>query len=180
MRYRTFIALLPLLLGSTAYAETKLVGGDMHFHGTVMALACSLPPNADKIEVDFGQIAAKDLYLSGRSQPQKFTIPLRDCNPDVFATISVTFNGTENPSLPNHLALNSGGPGSASGVAIGLSEENGTAIRLGQSTSRQAITEGPMELHFLSWVEAEPDALKNQSIEFGPFSASGTWTLNYQ
>ena len=65
-------------------------------------------------------------------------------------------------------------------MAIGLSEEDGAAIHLGQSTSRQAITEGPMALHFLSWVEVEPVALKNQSIEFGPFSASGTWTLNYQ
>ncbi len=112
--------LLSLFLSGAVNAETKLVGGDMHFHGTVMALACSLPPNADKIEVDFGQIAAKDLYLSGRSQPQAFTIPLHDCNPDVFATISVTFNGTEDANLPDHLALNSGGPGSASGVAIGL------------------------------------------------------------
>lgn len=95
MTYRILPVLLSLFLSGAVNAETKLVGGDMHFHGTVMALACSLPPNADKIEVDFGQIAAKDLYLSGRSQPQAFTIPLRDCNPDVFATISVTFNGTE-------------------------------------------------------------------------------------
>lgn len=180
MTYRIFMMLLLLLPVRTVMADTKLVGGDMHFHGTVMALACSLAPNADKIEVDFGHIAVKDLYLTGRSQPRAFTLSLRDCNPDVFATLSVTFNGTENANLPNHLALNSAGPGSASGIAIGLSEENGTGIQLGQSTSRQAITEGPMELTFLSWVAAEPEALKNQTIEYGPFSASGTWTLNYQ
>ena len=73
MTYRILPVLLSLFLSGAVNAETKLVGGDMHFHGTVMALACSLPPNADKIEVDFGQIAAKDLYLSGRSQPQAFT-----------------------------------------------------------------------------------------------------------
>ena len=52
--------------------------------GTIRALVCSLAPGGDKIEVDFKQIATQDLYLSGRSKPEKFSIQLRDCNPEVF------------------------------------------------------------------------------------------------
>ncbi|WET39918.1 fimbrial protein [Citrobacter enshiensis] len=180
MRFRTLIAASALLLSGTTQADTKLVGGDMYFHGTVVALACSLPPGGDKIEVDFGQIATQDLYSSGRSKPEKFSIQLRDCNPEVFRGISVTFGGTEDAELPDHLALDSSEQGGASGIGIGMSEENGTAIRLGESTSVKEITEGSMTLNFLAWVAAEPTAIKNQSLEYGPFSASGTWTLNYQ
>lgn len=70
MRFTVLIATSALLLGGMAQADTKLVGGDMYFHGTIRALACSLAPGGDKIEVDFGQIATQDLYLSGRSKPK--------------------------------------------------------------------------------------------------------------
>jgi type 1 fimbria pilin len=40
-----------------AQADTKLVGGDMYFHGTIRALACSLAPGGDKIEVDLSSSA---------------------------------------------------------------------------------------------------------------------------
>lgn len=180
MTFRMLIVLGALLLSATAQADTKLIGGDMYFHGTVRALACSLPPGGDKIEVDFGQIATQDLYLSGRSKPEKFSIQLRDCNPEVFRGISVTFRGNEDAELTDHLALDRNEQGGASGIGIGMSEEDGTAIRLGESTSLQEISEGAMTLNFLAWVAAEPSAIKNQSLEYGPFSASGTWTLNYQ
>ena len=74
MRFTLLIATSALLLGGLAQADTKLVGGDMYFHGTIRALACSLAPGGDKIEVDFGQIATQDLYLSGRSKKKKFSI----------------------------------------------------------------------------------------------------------
>ena len=73
MRFSALFATSMLLLGGMAQADTKLVGGDMYFHGTIRALACSLAPGGDKIEVDFKQIATQDLYLSGRSKPEKFS-----------------------------------------------------------------------------------------------------------
>ena len=173
MRFSALFAIGVLLLGGMAQADTKLVGGDMYFHGTIRALACSLAPGGDKIEVDFGQIATQDLYLSGRIQ-------LRDCNPEVFRGISVTFSGSEDAELDDHLALDSSEQGGATGIGIGMSEEDGTAIRLDESTSVKEITAGSMTLNFWAWVAAEPSAIKNQSLEYGPFSASGTWTLNYQ
>ena len=172
MRFSALFATSMLLLGGMAQADTKLVGGDMYFHGTIRALACSLAPGGDKIEVDFKQIATQDLYLSGRSKPEKFSIKLRDCNPEVFRGISVTFSGREDAELADHLALDSSEQGGASGIGIGMSEEDGTSVK--------EITAGSMTLNFWAWVEAEPSAIKNQSLEYGPFSASGTWTLNYQ
>lgn len=180
MKTPLFIVAGALLVSPLLQAATELIGGDMHFHGTIVALACSLPPGGDKIEVDFGQIAVKDLYLNGRSQPKAFAINLQNCNPDVFRTLTVTFNGTESKPLPNHLAIDAGGADGASGIAIGMSEADGTPVHLGQGTTPQSIEEGAMSLRFNAWVEGEPDAIKAQAIAFGPFRASGTWTLNYQ
>lgn len=119
MRFSALFAIGVLLLGGMAQADTKLVGGDMYFHGTIRALACSLAPGGDKIEVDFGQIATQDLYLSGRSKPEKFSIQLRDCNPEVFRGISVTFSGSEDAELDDHLALDSSEQGGATGMVLG-------------------------------------------------------------
>lgn len=173
---RTFIALWAA--SAACFANTELIGGDMHFHGTITALACSLPPGGDWIAVDFGEIAAQSLYLSGRSSPQKFQIRLVDCNPEVFRSVAVTFSGTEDPELPDHIALSSGSE--AKGIAIGLSEDDGTPVRLNQSTSRQKVVKGDMALDFQAWVEVEPGAKKNKSLNYGAFTASGTWTLSYQ
>ena len=165
-------------VSAVCFAETELIGGDMRFHGTITALACSLPPGGDTISVDFGEIAAQALYLSGRSSPKKFQIRLVDCDPEVFRSVAVTFSGPEDPALPDHLALSSGSE--ARGIAIGLSEDDGTPVRLNQSTTRQDVVKGDMALNFQAWVEAEPEAKKNTSLNYGAFSASGTWTLSYQ
>lgn len=165
-------------ISSACFAETELIGGDMHFHGTITALACSVKPGGDRIAVDFGEIATQELYGAGRSAPKNFTIELTDCNPEIFRTVSVTFSGTEDPALPGYVALSSGSQ--ASGIGIGISEEDGTPVRLNQSSSGQDITKGDMSLQFQAWVEAEPDAKKNKTLSYGNFSASGTWTLNYQ
>lgn len=44
MRFSALFAIGVLLLGGMAQADTKLVGGDMYFHGTIRALACSPAP----------------------------------------------------------------------------------------------------------------------------------------
>ncbi|WP_297196484.1 fimbrial protein [uncultured Pluralibacter sp.] len=178
MKWPCLLAFGAALVSAAVPAETRLIGGDMHFHGTVVALTCSLPPGGDRIVVDFGQIATKDLYLSGRSSAKKFKIQLADCNPDVFRSVAVTFSGTEDTALPDHLAIGSGS--GASGIAIGISEDDGTPVHLNQSTTAQQVQKGDMALEFQAWVEAEPDAVANKSLKYGEFSASGTWTLSYQ
>lgn len=48
MRFSALFAIGVLLLGGMAQADTKLVGGDMYFHGTIRALACSTALEATK------------------------------------------------------------------------------------------------------------------------------------
>lgn len=178
MKGSLFLTLCLVIASANALAQTELIGGDMHFHGTVMALACSLPPGGDRLTVDFNEIAAKDLYSAGRSRAEKFKIQLADCDPHIFRTVAVTFSGAEDPELPDHLALSSGSE--ASGIGIGIGENDGTPVRLNQVTARQPVREGDMALEFQAWVEAEPAAKKNKTLNYGAFSASGTWTLSYQ
>ena len=61
MIFRTLITLSALLIGGTVQADTKLVGGDMHFHGTIRALACSIAPT-------------KSRSISGKSRPRIFIL----------------------------------------------------------------------------------------------------------
>ncbi len=85
MRFSALFAIGVLLLGGMAQADTKLVGGDMYFHGTIRALACSLAPGGDKIEVDFGQIATQDLYLSGAVSRKNSAFSYATATPRFFA-----------------------------------------------------------------------------------------------
>ena len=134
--------------------------------------------------------ATKSRSISGKSQRRisifrgavsrkNSAFSYATATPRFFRGISVTFSGSEDAELDDHLALDSSEQGGATGIGIGMSEEDGTAIRLDESTSVKEITAGSMTLNFWAWVAAEPSAIKNQFLEYGPFSASGTWTLNY-
>lgn len=162
------------------HAETELVGGDVRFHGTVVALPCSIVPGGDNLMVDFKQASVKDLYLNTKTRITPFTIHLENCSTGVFDTVSVTFSGPENSKLPDHLAITPGGQGSASGVGIGLEEMDGAVIKLNQPTSPQPIQANTMDLTYKAYLQGEPDAVNNKTISFGTFTATATFTLNYQ
>ena len=179
-RHQLYGAAIFLLLSGPIYAQTELIGGDMRFHGTVEALPCSVKPGGDKIGVNFKQISTKDLYSNKTSPPVSFTIPLENCSDAVFKTVSVTFSGIESTELPNHLIINPVSPSSASGVAIGLKESNGSAIELNKPTTAENIANGSMDLTFQAWVAGEPTALQNGDITLGPFTATANYTLTYQ
>ena len=181
---RQFIAsmvLLGLLSAATpAYASGELIGGDLTFKGTVAAHGCSIVPSSKNIAVDFGQISTRTLYAESKSQPKAFVIELKDCSTDVFNSVTVTFSGTENANMSDRLAITPVAPNSASGIGIGFEESNGTAISLNTPTTAGAISDATMQLNFKAFVEGEPDALSNKTLQTGAFQATAYYTLNYQ
>lgn len=181
---RQLIALMVLIctLSATTPAQAigELIGGDLNFKGTVMAHGCSIVPSSKNITVDFSQISTHTLYMEGKSQPKAFVIELKDCSTAVFDSVTVTFSGTENANMSDRLAITPLAPHSASGIGIGFEESNGTAILLNTPTTAVAISDATMQLNFKAFVEGEPDALSNKTLQTGAFQATANYTLNYQ
>lgn len=181
---RQFTALLvfvcSLTTATSAQAILELIGGDVNFKGTVVAQGCSIVPSSKNIAVDFKKIEISTLYDNHQSPPESFVIELQGCNPAVLSSVTVTFSGTENPNMTDRLAITPVSPNSASGIGIGFEESDGTAISLNTPTSAVVISDVTMQLSFKAFVEGEPDALSNKTLQTGAFRATANYTLNYQ
>ncbi|WP_075181470.1 fimbrial protein [Pantoea sp. 1.19] len=171
---------LPLTAPSPAQAYGELIGGQMDFKGVVVAYPCSIAPESGNLPVNFGKLSTRDLYHDGKSPPVTFTLRLLDCNPQLASAVTVTFSGSENPHLPDHLAIKAAAPDGASGIGIGLQERNGTPIRLGIATLPVTVDRGVTQLTFQAFVAAEPEALSKATLTTGPFTATANYILNYQ
>ncbi|AMO81599.1 fimbrial protein [Obesumbacterium proteus] len=180
MRLMELAVLATLTFSSAVEAAGELVGGAMTFKGVVVALPCSIAPGSEKVPVDFGEISTKSLYATGKTTPIAFSIVLEDCNPSVFDSVTVTFDGDRNSNMTDRLAIKSVAPSGASGVGIGLEESDGSPIRLNTPTNATAITDTVMQLNFQAFVEGEPQALANGTLTTGAFTATANYTLNYQ
>ena len=169
-----------LLLGSKpAMADTTHAGvGHYNFRGNVIITPCQIAPGSETVAVDFKQISVKELYSASKSKPLPFSIHLVNCSTAVFNAVTVTFDGTENTNLPEHLAINI--KSDASGIGVGLLDYNDTPIKLNTPSLAQNLTDNNTELKFKAYVEAEPDALSNETITYGNFYSTAYYTLSYQ
>lgn len=168
-----FMALLALgLLMSGAAGAAD----NMHFSGTLRAQACTLHPDDQDIQIDFAQLGSRDLYLNGGTVDEAFNIRLQNCNLQVANTVEVTFMGNQSGKIPGALALDAGS--TAAGFAITLKDANRQPLKLGDVSS-SSLTASDTTLLFYRRLQVEPDALINNGIVPGDFSASGTFALFY-
>lgn len=166
-----FIALL-IFCGKPARAGDN----NLNFDGTLVADPCTLDPSTTDIELDFGTVIDKYLYLNTRTHSQPFVIRLLDCDLTLGKMVNFTFSGTPDKELNDLLAL-SRGP--ASGVAIGIELPDGKLLPLNKPTPGFELMTGTTELIFKGFVQGEPTALQNHSIVRGEFTAVTTFTLDY-
>ena len=180
IRAKYFGAICGFILGSGhAIASTSHINtGNYSFSGTVVVTPCQIAPGSEEIPVDFEQVSVKELYLNGKSKPLPFSIHLISCNTSVFKAVTVTFNGIENQDLPDHLAINN--KSTASGIGIGLLNQNDTSIKLNTPSLAQNLTDNNTEIKFKAYIQAEPEALTNETITYGHFYSTAYYTLNYQ
>ncbi len=166
-------AMLAGVIGQPAAAEEN-----MRFHGTLVAEPCVIPPGEEEIQLDFGTIVDKYLYLNTRTHSQPFALHLAECDLSLGNTVSITFSGTENAKLPGLLALDGGS--SASGVGIGLETQEGKALPLNSASEKFRLSAGSNMINLQAYVKGEPEAIQNKSIGRGTFSAVTTFTLEYE
>lgn len=173
IRKRITWSLVALL---ASFAGSVPATANMAFSGTLRAHACSLHPDDDVIEVDFSEVGTRDLYLRGRTANQPFSMRLTDCNPAVSDEVQIMFEGNRNPAIPGALALDSSS--AARGVAIVLSDATQRDINLGTALTLP-VTAAASTLVFHRRLQVEPDALINEGIVSGSFTANSTFTLFY-
>lgn len=155
-----------------------LAADNVRFYGALVAEPCVIAPGDEAIQLDFGTIVDKYLYLNTRTLGQAFEIRLTECDLSLGKTVAFTFLGTENPALPGLLAL--GGGSSAKGIGIGLETAQGTPLPLGQGSEKTPLQIGSNVIALKAYVQGEPQALANKHLTRGEFSAVATFSLAYE
>ncbi|NDJ55759.1 type 1 fimbrial protein [Enterobacteriaceae bacterium 4M9] len=174
-----FAAAVPL--SAPVWAAGEIQGGEITFTGTVVGLPCLIETESENFDVPFGQIGLRDLYGAGstRATPVPFSIKLKDCTTAVSNAVTVTFGGMANASMAEYLAVDV--TSEAKGIAIGIQEASGgDLIPLNQASAPQEITGLTAELKYEAFVQGEDAALADRTITTGNFTATASYTLNYQ
>ncbi|WP_454889845.1 fimbrial protein [Serratia quinivorans] len=177
---RTQAVALLLAQALTAVPLPTLAAGEnnVYLHGALVAEPCVIPPGDEEIPLDFGTIIDKYLYLNTRTLGQAFEIHLEECDLTLGKTVSVTFTGTENSTLPGLLALDGGS--TATGIAIGLETPSAKRLPLNQASDKSLLQAGSNIIALTAYVQGEPQAITNHSIGRGAFTATATFNLEYQ
>lgn len=173
---RVLTLTLPLLLSGYLLSAN---GETVNFDGTLIEDACEVYPGDEAVVLDFGTVIDKFLYMYNRTQSQAFAIRLINCDLVLGREVKVSFSGTESVSLAGLVALDSGSQ--AKGVAVGLETASGSALKLNSGSYTQALTAGSNNaLNLKAYVQGEPLALQNRTLVLGPFTATTTFTLEYE
>lgn len=167
--------LITVLMWGALTASANAVD-NMEFKGTLRAHACTLHPNDNLIQIDFADLGTRDLYLQGGTADQRFDLRLLNCNVSVANNVLITFQGTSNSTIPGALALDAGSQ--AAGFAIALKDAARKPLKLGDTHSSPIVGTNTT-LVFYQHVQVEPDALVNNGIVPGAFTANATFALFY-
>ncbi|HEJ9486942.1 TPA: type 1 fimbrial protein [Proteus mirabilis] len=168
--FATFMGLI-----STAFSAPD----NMRFHGILVDEPCTIKPGDETVELDFGNIPDKNLYAYQRTPSKLFQIRLSECDLTIGKSVKITFKGDENQAMAGQGFLAISPSSQAAGIAVGLESENGNALPVNKETDKMSLNADDTILNFYAFIQGEPDAIANQSIKRGPFSAIATFHLNY-
>lgn len=169
---RNLAAFFLLLCTLNVWADSN----NLQMDGTLVYEPCTLEPVDNTLEVDFGTVIKKELYAENRTNSVPFTITLTDCDTQLGKTVSFTLNGLESQELTGYLAVS--GIDSA-GIAIGIETPKGEPLPVNQPTSFYSLQDNTTRIALQAFVEAVPEAIKNQSLVSGDFSATATLEATY-
>ncbi|EOU1337716.1 fimbrial protein [Cronobacter malonaticus] len=169
-----------IVLSLAAVTSTSAVAAEdnVHFSGALVSQPCTLPDADSDIKLDFGSVIIKSLYKYQRTMGKAFTIHLQDCDPSVFNSVNVTFEGTADAELTDMLALDA--VSTAKGVAIGFELTDGTPLAINKAGPFSSLISGDNSLTFNAYVQAKPTAIATQTLGAGDFTAISTFVLGYQ
>ena len=125
-----FFCIILMHLGS---ASTMAHDGTVYIVGTVKSKTCIISPDSENLIVRMSDVATGQFTNQKNNTPwEHFAINLENCGAGL-NNISTHFEGTPNQGNADLLSL-TGGPGYASGVAIGIYNPDKTLIPLGDES----------------------------------------------
>lgn len=142
-------AVIAALVCGTAYAEGEAAtpspvtvdGGKITFEGKVTSGACAIKSGDTAKIVTLDTVKADTFTAADQLANAKkpFDITLENCNTDTIKTVQVTFNGQTVEGKPGVLA-NTAGVGSAQNVGLQIFNSDGSALNIGDLSSKIALT----------------------------------------
>jgi type 1 fimbria pilin len=174
-KWRVLPAMLSLAMGLLSILPAR--AENMRLFGALVAEPCALLPGDENISLDFGSVLEKYLYLNQRTHGKPFQLHLTGCDVQPGSGVTLTFSGTPNVALPGLLALD--GSSQAGGIAIGMETVEGKMLPFNETSEVYPLTPGDNVVTLQAYVQGEPDALNNQRIRYGNFSAVATFSLAY-
>ncbi|MGQ8776657.1 fimbrial protein [Serratia sp. NA_112.1] len=171
-------ALLLLIGGMSSSAQAANDDKNLHFYGALVAEPCVILPGDEEVQLDFGTIIDKYLYLNTRTGGQQVEINLAECDLSLGKSVKVTFKGTENLALPGLLAID--GSSTATGIGIGLETLGARPLPVNKESGEYPLQKGSNQITFKAYVKGEPQAITKKTIGLGYFSAVATVNLEYQ
>ncbi|WNN49339.1 fimbrial protein [Siccibacter colletis] len=172
---RLAFLLIALITLAVAISPVQAVESNLQFGGTLVSDPCDLDPETTDLEIDFGSVIEKDLYLHTRTQGVPVVINLINCDTTLGDAVSLTFKGTENSALPGMLAVT----GTAAGIGIALETQDGSPLPFNRATPSMTLAQGNNSIALRAYVTGEPEAIKNQTMTPGDFSAIATFEMEY-
>ncbi|WP_129544232.1 fimbrial protein [Serratia sp. 1D1416] len=167
------------VLAAGPFVSAQAAGGTyVHMYGALVSEPCVIPPGEDEITLGFGTVVEKFLYKYSRTPAQPFFIHLAECDLSLGSTVRMTFLGTESAALPGLLAMDAGS--GAKGIAIGIETPEAKAVKINKASDKFALQAGDNRIPFRAWVQGEPQAITQQKITPGAFSATATFALEYE
>ncbi|CAI1553035.1 fimbrial protein [Serratia fonticola] len=176
MRFSALLISLTIGLGSLSNVSQAV--DNVRFRGALVADPCTLRVTDENINIDFGSIVEKYLYLNTRTLGVPLVLHLDDCDLSLGNMVKLTFSGTENSRLNGLLAIS--GASQTSGIGIGIETQQGNKVALNTGSYNQGLISGNNTISLRTYVQGEPDAISQKTINPGDFTASATFLLEYE
>lgn len=115
--------------------------GTVKISGIIQDNTCELAPDSQYKEVNMGALARKQFTHAGESTPFKtFVIHLNNCGPAA-EEATVMFSGTLSQSNQSFFSID-GNSDAATGIALGIYNNNGKQIQPNEKSDGIALTPG--------------------------------------
>lgn len=168
------VMMLPGIMGMVS---ANALADNMQFSGTLVYAPCKIGAGDEALTVAFDTIVDKYLYINTRTDGQKFSLNLTDCDISTAKNVKLTFQGKENPNLKGLLAVDG-----VKGVGIGLetTEKTPVSLPVNQQGPDNLLSTGTTVLTFNAYVQGEPQAITAKTITLGSFNAESIFILEYE
>ncbi|WP_369308946.1 fimbrial protein [Providencia rettgeri] len=176
-KYGCVIGLCGMLFSGAAWCDDT---NTVNYEGTLFNLACVIDEEIP-VFVDMGTITDKQLYKNGHSVAKNFTLTLKNCDPALANSVKITLNGTAVSVTPDgYLAFDASSV--AKGAVISISDDSLSRghIPMGSPLPAKPIESGTMRIPLYASVVATPEALENQSLVPGSFTATLYYLVEFE